>query len=100
MVVDLHTSQIQGFFDGPVDHLFALPMLANYVGSKVDRIKAQPLFLLTQVAFALQNVGQNFLVAAQLHLFIRLAIHLFLTKQLLAKLLVMLKDAHASLSMT
>ena len=37
MVVDLHTSQIQGFFDGPVDHLFARPMLANYVGSKVDR---------------------------------------------------------------
>ena len=37
MVVDLHTSQIQGFFDGPVYHLFALPMLANYVGSKVDR---------------------------------------------------------------
>jgi ribose-phosphate pyrophosphokinase len=37
MCVDLHTSQIQGFFDGPVDHLFALPMLANYVGSKVDR---------------------------------------------------------------
>ena len=39
MVVDLHTSQIQGFFDGPVDHLFALPMLANYVGSKVDRTR-------------------------------------------------------------
>ena len=39
MVVDLHTSQIQGFFDGPVDHLFALPLLANYVGSKVDRSK-------------------------------------------------------------
>jgi len=37
MVVDLHTSQIQGFFDGPVDHLFALPLLTNYVGSKVDR---------------------------------------------------------------
>ncbi|MEY3926916.1 MAG: hypothetical protein RIS16_884, partial [Actinomycetota bacterium] len=32
MCVDLHTSQIQGFFDGPVDHLFALPLLANYVG--------------------------------------------------------------------
>jgi ribose-phosphate pyrophosphokinase len=31
------TSQIQGFFDGPVDHLFALPLLTNYVGSKVDR---------------------------------------------------------------
>ena len=39
MVVDLHTSQIQGFFDGPVEHLFALPMLANYVGSKVDRTR-------------------------------------------------------------
>src|SRR5579862_1519771 len=25
MAVDLHTAQIQGFFDGPVDHLFALP---------------------------------------------------------------------------
>ena len=39
MVVDLHTSQIQGFFDGPVDHLFALPLLANYVWSKVDRTR-------------------------------------------------------------
>lgn len=35
MVVDLHTSQIQGFFDGPVDHLFALPLLADYVKSRV-----------------------------------------------------------------
>ena len=31
MTVDLHTSQIQGFFDGPVDHLFALPVLAGYI---------------------------------------------------------------------
>src|SRR5882757_7665114 len=31
MAVDLHTSQIQGFFDGPVDHLFALPILAGYL---------------------------------------------------------------------
>jgi ribose-phosphate pyrophosphokinase len=36
MTVDLHTSQIQGFFDGPVDHLFALPLLADYVGSRVS----------------------------------------------------------------
>ncbi|MEI6590684.1 MAG: ribose-phosphate diphosphokinase, partial [Actinomycetes bacterium] len=28
MSVDLHTPQIQGFFDGPVDHLWALPYLA------------------------------------------------------------------------
>jgi ribose-phosphate pyrophosphokinase len=31
MTVDLHTAQIQGFFDGPVDHLFALPLLAEHV---------------------------------------------------------------------
>src|SRR5215210_4372555 len=31
MAVDLHTAQIQGFFDGPVDHLFALPLLSTYV---------------------------------------------------------------------
>jgi ribose-phosphate pyrophosphokinase len=36
MTVDLHTSQIQGFFDGPVDHLFALPLLAEYVRGRVD----------------------------------------------------------------
>src|SRR5664280_3655405 len=39
MSVDLHTSQIQGFFDGPVDHLMALPLLANYVRSRVDSSK-------------------------------------------------------------
>ena len=32
--VDLHTSQIQGFFDGPVDHLMALPILSEYVRTK------------------------------------------------------------------
>ncbi|SHN46376.1 ribose-phosphate diphosphokinase [Cryptosporangium aurantiacum] len=31
LTVDLHTAQIQGFFDGPVDHLFALSLLAEYV---------------------------------------------------------------------
>ena len=36
MTVDLHTSQIQGFFDGPVDHLFALPLLAEHVAKSVD----------------------------------------------------------------
>jgi ribose-phosphate pyrophosphokinase len=34
MSVDLHTAQIQGFFDGPVDHLFAMPLLASYVTEK------------------------------------------------------------------
>jgi ribose-phosphate pyrophosphokinase len=36
MAVDLHTAQIQGFFDGPVDHLFALPILASYIEGRVD----------------------------------------------------------------
>jgi len=34
MTVDLHTDQIQGFFDGPVDHLLAQPLLADYIGTK------------------------------------------------------------------
>ncbi|MGI8448802.1 MAG: ribose-phosphate diphosphokinase [Streptosporangiaceae bacterium] len=36
MAVDLHTAQIQGFFDGPVDHLFALPTLAGYIERNLD----------------------------------------------------------------
>ncbi|TDE07464.1 ribose-phosphate diphosphokinase [Jiangella asiatica] len=36
MAVDLHTAQIQGFFDGPVDHLWALPILANHVAEHYD----------------------------------------------------------------
>jgi ribose-phosphate pyrophosphokinase len=36
MAVDLHTAQIQGFFDGPVDHLFALPILAAHLERKLD----------------------------------------------------------------
>ena len=35
MAVDLHTAQIQGFFDGPVDHLMAMPILADYVAQQV-----------------------------------------------------------------
>ena len=31
MSVDLHTAQIQGFFDGPVDHLSGHPVLTDYV---------------------------------------------------------------------
>src|SRR5215204_2314190 len=38
--VDLHADQIQGFFDGPVDHLMALPILAEYVK---DRYAGQKL---------------------------------------------------------
>src|SRR4051794_9059892 len=34
MAVDLHTDQIQGYFDGPVDHLMAMPILSSYVREK------------------------------------------------------------------
>src|SRR6478735_3440941 len=34
--VDLHTGQIQGFFDVPVDHLTALPVLVDYVKAQGD----------------------------------------------------------------
>ncbi|MET0275840.1 MAG: ribose-phosphate diphosphokinase [Acidimicrobiia bacterium] len=35
VTVDLHTGQIQGFFDFPVDHLEATPLLADYIGGLV-----------------------------------------------------------------
>jgi ribose-phosphate pyrophosphokinase len=37
MSVDLHAAQIQGFFDGPVDHLFAMPVLLEHFRSKLDK---------------------------------------------------------------
>ena len=40
--VDLHTAQIQGFFDGPVDHLFALPLLADHVEADLRRASGSP----------------------------------------------------------
>lgn len=38
MSVDLHTAQIQGFFDGPVDHLMAIPLLADHIKNRVDDV--------------------------------------------------------------
>src|SRR3954452_1429880 len=39
IAVDLHTAQIQGFFDGPVDHLVALPILSDHVRAKYGHEK-------------------------------------------------------------
>jgi ribose-phosphate pyrophosphokinase len=39
IAVDLHTAQIQGFFDGPVDHLVALPILSEHVRAKYGHEK-------------------------------------------------------------
>jgi len=35
--VDLHTGQIQGFFDGPFDHLIAMPVLVRYLQKKLGK---------------------------------------------------------------
>ena len=37
MSVDLHASQIQGFFDGPVDHLFGMPVLLDHFKHTLKR---------------------------------------------------------------
>jgi ribose-phosphate pyrophosphokinase len=37
MAIDLHTDQIQGYFDGPVDHLWAMPLLIDYIRHNIDR---------------------------------------------------------------
>jgi ribose-phosphate pyrophosphokinase len=36
MSVDLHSGQIQGFFDKPVDHLLAMPVLLDYLREEAD----------------------------------------------------------------
>jgi len=36
MSVDLHTGQIQGFFDNPFDHLTALPLLEQWITENTD----------------------------------------------------------------
>ena len=36
ITMDLHAGQIQGYFDIPVDHLTAIPLLANYYKDKIS----------------------------------------------------------------
>ncbi|RLB66564.1 MAG: phosphoribosylpyrophosphate synthetase, partial [Deltaproteobacteria bacterium] len=36
IAMDLHAGQIQGFFDIPVDHLYALPVLVKYVKEHIE----------------------------------------------------------------
>lgn len=35
--IDLHAGQIQGFFDGPVDHLTAMPVLEDYLRQNAEQ---------------------------------------------------------------
>lgn len=37
LTMDLHTPQLQGFFDIPVDHLMGVPVMASYFKEKFDR---------------------------------------------------------------
>jgi len=37
LVMDLHTPQLQGFFDIPVDHLLGMPIIAKYLHDRFDR---------------------------------------------------------------
>lgn len=37
VTMDLHAPQIQGFFHVPVDHLYALPVIATYFRKKISR---------------------------------------------------------------
>ena len=46
VTVDLHAGQIQGFFDIPVDNLFATPIFARHAKKK---IKIRILFVLLQM---------------------------------------------------
>jgi ribose-phosphate pyrophosphokinase len=39
LTMDLHSQQIQGFFDIPVDHLFALPVIVKYMREKKNFTK-------------------------------------------------------------
>ncbi len=36
LTVDLHAGQIQGFFNIPVDNLYAMPVLVNYLRKRID----------------------------------------------------------------
>lgn len=45
LTMDLHASQIQGFFDIPVDHLYAINVLCDYIAAK--KIDPQDLVVVT-----------------------------------------------------
>src|SRR5579875_1881480 len=68
MSVDLHSGQIQGFFDGPVDHLTAVPLLTSYLRANApagEFVMVSPDTGRTKVAEqAARRAGDNVDVAA------------------------------------
>ncbi len=53
LTIDLHAAQIQGFFDIPVDHLYAMPVLKQYFADKrlMDLVVASPDIASTKMAW-------------------------------------------------
>ncbi|MEG2144290.1 MAG: ribose-phosphate pyrophosphokinase [Oscillospiraceae bacterium] len=47
LTMDLHASQIQGFFDIPVDHLLGVPLLSKYYGEKFKNIPKEDLVVVS-----------------------------------------------------
>jgi len=67
MSIDLHSGQIQGFFDGPVDHLTAVPLLTDYLRENAPRdfVMVAPDTGRTKVAEqAARHAGSNVDVAS------------------------------------
>ncbi|MGQ0794212.1 MAG: ribose-phosphate diphosphokinase [Deltaproteobacteria bacterium] len=55
ITVDLHAGQIQGFFDVPVDHLFALPVLNSYIRSNYSK---EELVVVSPDAGGMERAGE------------------------------------------
>jgi ribose-phosphate pyrophosphokinase len=68
VTVDLHTGQVQGFFDKPVDHLTAIPLLSEYIADKVrgDIVVVSPDAGGGKLARRFANSLANFDVSADL----------------------------------
>ena len=60
LTMDLHTQQIQGFFDIPVDHLYAAPVMYRYFQKKKlkDLVIVSPDIGGVRMAYAYANVFQ------------------------------------------
>lgn len=58
LALDFHAQQIQGFFDIPVDHLFAAPVIVNYLRSKniKDMVVVSPDAGGLKMAYAYSNM--------------------------------------------
>ncbi|GAA3196230.1 hypothetical protein GCM10020255_098440 [Rhodococcus baikonurensis] len=79
ITVDLHTDQIQGFFDGPVDHMHAHSQLANHIraGYNLENITVvSP----TRAAFVSRRSGPTRSAEHRWHSFTRRAIRWYPTR--------------------